>query len=157
MRVLFCGGGTAGHVNPAIAVAQTIMRNSSNSKVAYVVTIDGIENTLVDFKKYCVDVIGLKRALTVKNFSFVAQQLKAIDKCKEFIRAFRQRQCYKNQRYTLKSARFGGFCLHFSGSSVSIRCHCGRMHERRLYSASSQPEGYFRRRSVGGWLQGVFL
>ena len=50
MRVLFCGGGTAGHVTPAIAIAQTIMRNSRENKVAYVVTQNGIENKLVDLQ-----------------------------------------------------------------------------------------------------------
>lgn len=114
MRVLFCGGGTAGHVNPAIAVAQTIMRNSSNSKVAYVVTNNGIENTLVDFKKYCVDVIGLKRALTVKNFSFVAKQLKAIDKCKEFIRAFHPDVIFGTGGYAT-------FPVIYAGSKMGIK------------------------------------
>lgn len=89
MRVLFCGGGTAGHVNPAIAVAQTVMRNSSENKVAYVATENGIENRLVDFKKFYIDVIGLKRSLSIKNISFLYKQIKAIDKCKEIIREFR--------------------------------------------------------------------
>ena len=38
MRVLLCGGGTAGHVNPALAIAQTILKNSPSSEIAYVVT-----------------------------------------------------------------------------------------------------------------------
>ena len=84
MRVLFCGGGTAGHVNPAIAVAQTVMRNSSENKVAYVATENGIENRLVDFKKFYIDVIGLKRSLSIKNISFLYKQIKAIDKCGYF-------------------------------------------------------------------------
>lgn len=89
MRVLFCGGGTAGHVNPSIAVAQTVMRNSSDNKVAYVATENGIENRLVDFKKYHIDVIGLKRCFSLKNFSFLYKQIKAMEKSKEIIREFR--------------------------------------------------------------------
>ena len=88
MRVLFCGGGTAGHVNPAIAVAETIMRNSYENKVAYVVTSNGIENSLVDFKKYSIDVTGLKRSLSLKNVSFFVKQMKAIEKCKDIIKSF---------------------------------------------------------------------
>ena len=89
MRVLFCGGGTAGHVNPAIAVAETVMRNSSDNKVAYVTTENGIENTLVKFKKFSIDVIGLKRSLSPKNFIFLYKQIKAIEKCKDIIKEFR--------------------------------------------------------------------
>lgn len=88
MRILFCGGGTAGHVNPAIAVAQTVMRNSNDNKVAYVTTINGIENQLVDFKKYQIDVIGLKKGISFKNLSFFYKQVKAIEKCKEIIKEF---------------------------------------------------------------------
>lgn len=88
MRVLFCGGGTAGHVNPAIAVAETVMRNSKENKVAYVVTMNGIENHLVDFKKYHIDVIGLKRGFSFKNISFAIKQLRAIEECKSIIKEF---------------------------------------------------------------------
>ena len=56
MRVLLCGGGSAGHVNPALAIGETILRNSPRSQVAYVATIAGIENRLVDFKKYHINV-----------------------------------------------------------------------------------------------------
>lgn len=88
MRVLFCGGGTAGHVNPALAVAQTILRNSSESKVAYVTTLNGIENRLVDFKKYTIDVIGFKRGISLKNFEFLYKQFKAVEVCKKIIKEF---------------------------------------------------------------------
>ena len=88
MRVLFCGGGTAGHVNPAIAVAQTILRNASDSRIAYVTTLNGIENRLVDFKKYPIDVIGLKRGLSFKTIQFFYKQLKAIEECKRIIKEF---------------------------------------------------------------------
>ena len=89
MRVLFCGGGTAGHVNPAIAIAQTVMRNSDENRIAYVATVNGIEDHLVGFKKYYIDVIGLKRSFSMKNISFLYKQMKAIEKCKEIIREFR--------------------------------------------------------------------
>ncbi len=87
MRVLFCGGGTAGHVNPAIAVAETVMRNSSDNKVAYVATYNGIENQLVDFKKYQIDVIGLKKGI-LKAYSFAMKQARAIEDCKKIIKEF---------------------------------------------------------------------
>ena len=89
MRVLFCGGGTAGHVNPALAVAQTVMRNSSENRVAYVTTLKGIENELVEFKKYPIDVSGLKKGLSFKNISILFKQMKAIERCKEIICEFR--------------------------------------------------------------------
>ena len=47
MRVLMTGGGTAGHVNPALAIANTIMENDPSSEIAFVGTSRGIENKLV--------------------------------------------------------------------------------------------------------------
>ena len=89
MRVLLCGGGTAGHVNPAIAIGETILRNSSNSKIAYVTTLNGIENSLVEFKKYPIDVSGFKGVFSFQNIKSVFKQFKAIERCKEIIREFR--------------------------------------------------------------------
>ena len=36
MRVIISGGGTGGHIYPAIAIAQKIEENISNTKVLYV-------------------------------------------------------------------------------------------------------------------------
>lgn len=88
MRVLLCGGGSAGHVNPALAIAQTIIKNAPESKVAYVATISGIENELVDYKKYHIDVTGLKRKFSLSNVKSVYQVIKATKKSKEIIKDF---------------------------------------------------------------------
>ena len=87
MRVLLCGGGTAGHVNPALAIAETIEKNIPNSTFAYVVTRNGIENTLVKYKKYEIDIIGLKKRV-IYNIRALFLTYKAIRKCKKIIREY---------------------------------------------------------------------
>ena len=72
MRVLLSGGGTAGHVNPALAIAQTIQRNSPSSEFAYVTTKKGIEKRLVPYKQYEINVTGLKRSFSFSNLSVFA-------------------------------------------------------------------------------------
>lgn len=88
MRVLLCGGGSAGHVNPALAIAETIVKNAPESKIAYVATVSGIENELVDFKKYHIDVSGLKKKAALSNLKSIMQMLKATKKSKEIIKDF---------------------------------------------------------------------
>ena len=44
MRVLMTGGGTGGHVNPALAIANTIKLNDPDAVIEYVGTKKGIEN-----------------------------------------------------------------------------------------------------------------
>ncbi len=47
MRVLLTGGGTAGHINPALAIAETILRNAPGSTVEFVGVAGGKEDELV--------------------------------------------------------------------------------------------------------------
>ncbi len=47
MRVLFAGGGTGGHVIPAIAVAEALLREDPMSEVLFVGAAKGIEERLV--------------------------------------------------------------------------------------------------------------
>lgn len=48
MRILVTGGGTGGHINPAIAVAQYFRAQSSDNAILYVGTPDGMEARLVE-------------------------------------------------------------------------------------------------------------
>ena len=88
MRVLLCGGGSAGHVNPGIAIGETILRNSPQSQIAYVTTVSGIENKLVSYKKYPINVKGLKRSFSPANIKTAFLTLEAIKKSKEIIKEF---------------------------------------------------------------------
>lgn len=70
MHIMFVGGGTAGHINPAIAVAGYIKQKFPDCKISYVGTKKGMENRLVPlagYDFYSVDVAGFQRKITVKN------------------------------------------------------------------------------------------
>lgn len=88
MRVLLCGGGTAGHVNPALAIAETIEQNIQGSEITYVVTENGIENRLVKYPKYTLKVIGLKKGI-ISNIKAVCLALKSVKESKKIIKKFR--------------------------------------------------------------------
>ncbi|MBQ8175168.1 MAG: undecaprenyldiphospho-muramoylpentapeptide beta-N-acetylglucosaminyltransferase [Clostridia bacterium] len=70
MRVLLSGGGTAGHINPAIAIADLIKQNAPHAQIAFVGTPSGMENRLVAAAGYPilhVRVEGLSRSLSARN------------------------------------------------------------------------------------------
>jgi UDP-N-acetylglucosamine--N-acetylmuramyl-(pentapeptide) pyrophosphoryl-undecaprenol N-acetylglucosamine transferase len=72
MKVLLSGGGTAGHINPALAIAEKIRMEIPDAEIAFVGTPRGMENRLVEkagYKIYHVDVKGFQRKLTLKNLS----------------------------------------------------------------------------------------
>ncbi len=88
MRILFCGGGTAGHVYPNLAIAQIFERNESNLHLAYVTTKNGIENEIIPFKKYEIDVMGIKKLFSFKNFKVFKLLVKSIKESKKIIKEF---------------------------------------------------------------------
>lgn len=72
MHILFAGGGTAGHINPALAVAQYIKAKHPNARISYIGKNGGMEERLVQncgFDFYGIDVAGFQRSLSLKNIS----------------------------------------------------------------------------------------
>lgn len=69
MHILLTGGGTAGHVYPAIAIAEMFEKKHPDIQISFVGTPNGMENNLVD-KKYTmhhINVKGFSRSLSPKN------------------------------------------------------------------------------------------
>ncbi|MBR0327202.1 MAG: undecaprenyldiphospho-muramoylpentapeptide beta-N-acetylglucosaminyltransferase [Clostridia bacterium] len=92
MRYLLTGGGTAGHINPALAIADTIKANDADAVIAYVGTPTGMENTLVGregYKMYHVDVKGFQRSLSLKNIKAIWLALTSPKRAEEVIEDFK--------------------------------------------------------------------
>ena len=67
MRVICAGGGTAGHINPALAIASEIAGRQPESKFLFIGTKKGMETTLVPKAGYdiqYIDTEGFSRSLT---------------------------------------------------------------------------------------------
>ncbi len=70
MHILFAGGGTAGHINPALAVAGYIKEKHPDAKISYIGTANKLEARLVPaagYDFYTIEVAGIQRKLTPKN------------------------------------------------------------------------------------------
>ncbi len=91
MRVLMTGGGTGGHVNPALAIADIIKRNQPGSEIAFVGTKRGIENSLVPkagYKLYHINIQGIKRSLSLSNLKTAYLVMTSPREAKKIIREF---------------------------------------------------------------------
>ncbi len=91
MRVLITGGGTAGHVNPALAIADIIAEKEPDSVIDYVGTETGIEGRLVPkrgMRLHPIKVKGLSRSLSPSNLKAVWEAFHALHVCQELIRDF---------------------------------------------------------------------
>ena len=92
MRILFAGGGTAGHINPAIAIADTIRAHDKNAEIAFIGTSYGLENDLVSkagYPIYRIEMRGLKRSLSLSNVKTAYYYFTAPIKAKKLIKEFR--------------------------------------------------------------------
>lgn len=70
MKVLFAGGGTAGHINPALAIAGYIKEKESDARILYVGAKGGMEERLVPAAGYefrSITISGFQRSLSAKN------------------------------------------------------------------------------------------
>lgn len=91
MRVLLSGGGTGGHINPALAIADIIKAKYPDSEIAFVGTPYGMENKLVPregYHLYHVDVRGISRSLSLSNIKAFYLALSSPRAAKKIIKEF---------------------------------------------------------------------
>lgn len=70
MHILFAGGGTAGHINPALSVARYLQDNYNDVKISYIGTERGLESRLVreaGYDFYTIEVSGFQRKINFEN------------------------------------------------------------------------------------------
>ena len=90
MKILISGGGTAGHINPAIAIAKRLKREY-DAQILFVGRQNGMERDLVQKEGFSIDFIeveGLIRKLTPKNIKVLIKYVTAIGKAKKIIKNF---------------------------------------------------------------------
>ncbi|MDD6488394.1 MAG: undecaprenyldiphospho-muramoylpentapeptide beta-N-acetylglucosaminyltransferase [Clostridia bacterium] len=100
MRILFAGGGTAGHINPALAIAGYVRSRQPDAEILYVGSKGGMEERLVPQAGYefrGIVVQGFKRKLTPKaikdNIITVKKAISASAESKKIIKEFKPDIC----------------------------------------------------------------
>ena len=92
MKILMTGGGTGGHVYPAIAIADTIKSKNPEAEIAFVGTPGGIENRICrseGYPIYHVEVMGIRRSLSPKNIKAFYLAVVSPVKAKKIIDEFK--------------------------------------------------------------------
>lgn len=91
MKVVLSGGGTGGHIYPALALRQEILNKYPNAQFLYIGTEKGLEQQIVtqlNIPFQAIKVQGLKRQLSFENIKTVYYALKSILKAKKILKSF---------------------------------------------------------------------
>ena len=71
MKILIAGGGTGGHLFPALAIGEEILSRNSNVKIHYVGSLFGLESKVFPIKDVwhtLLPIRGIQRDLSLKSF-----------------------------------------------------------------------------------------
>lgn len=129
MKVILSGGGTGGHVYPAIAIANKIKEEHPDSEIIFVGTKMGIESEIVPKYGYeikFIEVKGFKRKIDFENVKRVFMFLKSLTDSKKIIKDFKPDLVigtggYVSGSIVLKASKMGiKTCIHEQNSFPGI-------------------------------------
>lgn len=92
LKVIISGGGTGGHIFPAIAIANAIKKKRPDTEILFVGAKGRMEMTKVPeagYKIVGLPIMGLQRSLTLKNLKFPFMLLKSMRKAKKLVKTFK--------------------------------------------------------------------
>ena len=92
MRVIIAAAGTAGHINPGVAIANKIKEKEPNSEIIFIGTPRGLENDLVPRSGYelkTIEAYGLSKQISIENFKKICTTFKATGKAQKIIQEFK--------------------------------------------------------------------
>lgn len=92
MRVIIAAAGTAGHINPGLAIANKIKEEEKSSEIIFIGTTRGLENDLVQragFKLKTIDAYGLSKKISIDNIKKMYKTFKGYGEAKKIIKEFK--------------------------------------------------------------------
>lgn len=91
-RIIISGGGTGGHIFPAISVANALRRIDPETEILFVGAEGRMEMEKIPAAGYKIiglPVAGLYRSLTLKNFTVLIKLLKSLRKARKVLEEFK--------------------------------------------------------------------
>ncbi|PYZ93239.1 undecaprenyldiphospho-muramoylpentapeptide beta-N-acetylglucosaminyltransferase [Salipaludibacillus keqinensis] len=92
MKILVSGGGTGGHIYPAIALIRHLVKQDDSVECLYIGTENGLESTIVPKEGIplkTVKISGFKRKVSLDNVKTVVRFLRAVKQSKTYIKEFK--------------------------------------------------------------------
>lgn len=92
MKYVVTGGGTGGHIYPALAIANSIKEHDDNAEIIYIGTEKGLESEVVartDFKFETIRIQGFSRKLGLDTLKSILMIFKGLSDSKKILKRFK--------------------------------------------------------------------
>ncbi|MED3624318.1 undecaprenyldiphospho-muramoylpentapeptide beta-N-acetylglucosaminyltransferase [Neobacillus thermocopriae] len=92
MRIVVSGGGTGGHIYPALALIREIYKKNKNASFLYIGTKNGLESNIVpreNISFQSIHITGFKRKFTLDNFKTIFRFIKGVRDSKRILKDFK--------------------------------------------------------------------
>lgn len=92
MRIVLTGGGTGGHIYPALAIGREAERRDPASELLYIGTKRGLESRIVPERGVrfeSIDITGIRRSLSLENVRTALRFVRGVRRAKSLLREFR--------------------------------------------------------------------
>ena len=92
MRVMVSGGGTGGHIYPAITIIERLRAQDPSVEILYVGTKKGLESDIIPKENIpfeTIEVAGFQRKLTLANLAIAGRAAKGVWQALSLVRKFR--------------------------------------------------------------------
>lgn len=90
-RIIFAAGGTGGHIYPAIAIADELVKLNSKIEIKFIGAKGRIEEKIIPangYKLETIEISGFRRSLNLKNISAAFKIFKALKESKKILKDF---------------------------------------------------------------------
>jgi UDP-N-acetylglucosamine--N-acetylmuramyl-(pentapeptide) pyrophosphoryl-undecaprenol N-acetylglucosamine transferase len=157
MNVIFTCGGTAGHINPAIAVANILKERDPDCKVLFIGAKGHMEEKLVPQAGYelkCLPGSGLVRGKSLKalkkNWKVVSDLTGSIKQCKQIIREFQPDVIVGTGGYASFPALYAGSklkvptCVHESNAVPGLTTKMAANRADRVLVCFEESRKYYK-------------
>lgn len=157
MNLIFTCGGTAGHINPAIAVANTMRERYPNCNILFIGAAGHMEEKLVPQAGYELKTLpgsGLSRSVSLKgirqNLHAVSCVLNAVKECKRIFREFQPDVIIGTGGYASFPALYAGAsmgiptCVHESNALPGLTTELAASRASRVLVAFEESVSHYR-------------
>ena len=157
MNLIFTCGGTAGHINPAIAVANMMKERHPDCNILFIGAVGHMEEKLVPqagFELKCLPGSGLSRKLNVagikKNLYAVKCVLDAVKSCKKIYKDFKPDAVIGTGGYASFPALFAAqsmgipTCVHEANAVPGVTTKLAASKANRVLVAFEESVQYYK-------------